>query len=122
MAYVHIYDGETQLSEGTELTPLVVGPLNATNNEVSAAKALVIKTEAGYTTYGDTVISFQGTNAAKWSVCDTEDGTYAATLTITSAVTEAGTTFYVKASSSSDEDPVNDISVDIKTAAVVAVV
>ena len=119
--YLHLFNGETQLSEGTELTPLIVGPLNATNNEISAAQALTVKAETGYTTYGDTVISFQGTSAAKWTVCATEAGTYAATLTITEAITETGKTIYVKAAATSDETPVNDTSVDIKIAATVAV-
>ena len=119
--YLHLYNGETLISEGTEVTPLIVGPLNATNNESSSPIALTLKAETGYTTYGDTVVSFQGTSAAKWTVCATADGTYAATLTITDAITEAGKVIYVKAAATSDETPVNDVTVDIKLAATVAV-
>lgn len=119
--YLHLYNGETLISEGTELTPLVVGPLNATNNEVSTPMALTLKAETGYTTYGDTIINFQGTSAAKWTVCATEGGTYTDTLTISDAITDAGKVIYVRAAATSDETPVNDVAVDIKLAATVAV-
>jgi hypothetical protein len=122
MAYIHLYDGATQISEGTGLTPVVFGQLNASDNEVSAPKALTIKTEAGYTTYGNVTISFEGATASKFSVCDTVNGVYGSTLTITNPITEAGTTIYVKAQATSDESPVNDVSTDIKIQATIAVV
>lgn len=122
MAYLHVYKDGVQISEGTGLAPLVIGPLNATTNETSAAQEVVIKAEAGYTTYGNTTVSFEGTNAAKWSVCETSGGTYASTLTISTPITSTGTSIFIKATSSTDEPPANDESVDIKITAVVAVV
>ena len=122
MAYLHVYKDGVQISEGTGSAPLTVGPLNATENETSAAQEVVIKAETGYTTTGNTTVSFEGTNAAKWSVCETSGGTYASTLTISTPITSAGTSVFIKATSSSDEAPSNDESVDIKVAATVAAV
>lgn len=121
--YIKVYDSlNNQISEGTGLAPLSIGPLNATLNEVSAAIPVTIKADAGYTTFGNTVVSFVGTSAAKFTVCATEAGTYEATLTIATPITATGTTVYIKASASSDESPQNDTSVDIKIEAVVAAV
>jgi len=123
MAYIHLFDGATQISEGTGLAPVTFGPLNASENEVSAAKALTIKTEANYVTYGSTVVEFTGgATASKFSVCATADGTYGPTLTITDPITEAGTTIYIRCQATDDESPVNDTTVDIKISATVAVV
>lgn len=80
MAYLHVYKDGVQISEGTGLAPLVVGPLNASESETSAAQEVVIKTDAGYTTYGNTTVSFEGSNAAKWSVSATTDGAYSRRL------------------------------------------
>lgn len=120
--YIHIYNGETIISEGDGSSPLVVGPLNASNNEESAPIALTIKCDAGYQTYGNTEVSFVGTTASKWSLCATQDGAYAATLTITDIIEAAGKVIYVKAKATSDESPVNDVSVDINVNATIAAV
>lgn len=122
MAYLHVYKDGTQISEGTGTAPLTIGPLNATANETSAAQEIVIKAETGYTTSGNTTVSFEGTNAAKWSVCETAEGTFDSTLTISTPITSVGTSIFIKATSSSDETPSNDESVDIKIAATVAAV
>ena len=121
--YIKVYDSlDNQISEGTGLAPISIGPLNATLNEVSAPIAITIKADAGYTTFGNTVVSFVGASAAKFSVCATSGGTYAPTLTIAAPIIATGTTIYLKASASSDESPQNDVSVDVKIEAVVAAV
>lgn len=121
--YIHAFDSNNvQISEGTGLAPLVVGPLNASLGEVSAAIAVTIKTDAGFSTYGSTTVSFVGTTAAKWTICDTAAGTYGSTLTIPTLITETGTVIYVKAATSEEEAPANDSSVDLKIEAVVAAV
>lgn len=114
MAYINVFRGAQQISEGDGSNPLVVGPLNASVGEVSAPIELDVKCEAGFKTYGDTTISFVGTTAAKWEICATETGTYGSTLVIPTEIGEAGTKFYVKARATSDENPVNDVSVDIR--------
>jgi hypothetical protein len=123
MAYIHVKDSLANiLSEGTGLAPLTVGPLNASTNEESAAIQLTVYTDAGFKTYGNTTISFVGASASKWSVCATAGGTYAPTLTIATEILAAGTAFYVKAKATSDENPSNDVAVDISVAAVIAAV
>lgn len=118
MAYIHIKDSLGNiLSEGDGLNPLVVGPLNASIDEESAPIELIVYTDTDYKTYGDTVISFTGTTADKWTIADTSTGTYGSTLTISSEVLETGTSFYVKAQATSDENPVNDETVDIQVQA-----
>lgn len=121
--YIHVYDSSsTLLSEGTGLAPLTIGPLNASTNEVSAATKLTIKTDAAYTTTGNTTISFAGTSAGKWTICATSNGTFSSSLTISSAITNTGTDFYVKAQATSDENPINDTTVDISINSVIAAV
>lgn len=122
MAYIHAYlsDGTTQISEGTGLAPLVIGPLNASNNEQSVATEVILKCQTGFETTGDTTVSFTGTTAGKWTVCATAGGSYASSLTISSVITTAGKSIFVKAAATSDESPANDASVDISIACVIA--
>lgn len=115
MAYIHVKDSlGNVISEGDSSAPLVIGPLNASNNEVSAAQKLTVYTDAGYKTFGTTNISFTGSTAGKWTTCATQTGTYAATLAISTVIDSTGTDFWVKAQATSDEAPVNDVSVDIQ--------
>lgn len=115
MSYIHLYNQDgTLLSNGDGSSPLLIGPLNASINEQSAATKVTIKTEAGFKTFGNTEVSFVGQTSSKWVVSKTADGVYAASLTILDEINSAGLDFYVKASASSDEVPVNDTSVDIQ--------
>lgn len=120
--YINAYHNDQLISQGDESAPLNVGPLNASNNEESAAIPVKLQCEAGYKTVGNTTVSFEGASNAKWSVCDTEDGSYAPTLSISSEISEAGTTIYVKARATEDEAPSNDTSVDIKISTTIAAV
>ena len=124
MAYIHIFQNGVQISEGDGANPITPpAPLNASSAEISPAIPLVVKTETGFETYGDVTLGFTGgANANKWSICATEAGTYGPTLTISTPITATGTTFYVKCSSSVDEVPASDVSVDLTVSAVVAVV
>ena len=119
MQYIHLFVNNLEI---TDSNPLKVGPLNATNNEESAPIAVVVKAEAGFSTYGNTVISFEGATSDKWSICATEAGTYASTLTVSDVITETGITVYVKAKATEDEEPQNDVSVKVKTEAVIQAV
>lgn len=136
MAYIHVYknnptaggtDGQ-QVSEGDGSNPVIVGPLNATNNEESAPIKLAVRCEAGYTTSGDTTITPTGTTAAKWALApDNGDapgawGAYGAALTISTAIVATNTLFWAKAKATSDETPTNDASVKLQVAAVIAAV
>lgn len=118
--YMHIYNGATQISEGDLTTPITIW-VNASNNEESTPIKLTAKTKPTYVSLGNTILSFTGTTASKWSMCLTQEGTYAPTLTISSVIdATTGVDFYVKAQATSDEIPYNDRSVKINTSGIVA--
>ncbi len=130
--YISIYSNDptaagtdgTQLSEdGAQTSPLAV-TLDATAEESSIIKC-AIRSESGYTTSGDTVLSFSGTNATKWSIAPDDSyadaaaaaaATYSSSLTITDAIDATNTIFWVKITSSSDETPQSDTSVTLNAA------
>lgn len=115
--YINLYTG-TVTAGGTDGTavaddaPLSV-ELDATKDE-SKVVACAVRCEAGYQTVGDTVVTFDGTNKAKWSICDKADGTFSDSLTLKDTVTTKNILFYVKATSAKEEDPVNDTTVSVK--------
>lgn len=117
---INIYCNGQLVSNGDFANPVVAGPLNASDNEVSEAIELQVKCDEGKVTRGNTVLSFEGDSASKWSICDTEGGSYSSTLTISEVITSEGKKFYVKAKATSDEQPINDKTVKIKTVATIA--
>ena len=128
MAYINVYNGNPTVgltdgtlvsSAGAQTNP-VAFTLDASQSESATAK-LALRCESGYHTQGNTVVSFTGTSAGYWTVCDTENGTYANTLTITSSIDATNTIFYVKASSASSETPNLDTTVSIQVVAKVEV-
>lgn len=132
MANFHVYKNNptsggtngTLVSEGTGSSPITVGPLNASNNEESAAITLAIRCESGYITTGSTVITPVGTTAAKWALSDNGSswGAYGAALTISTLIGATNMLFYAKAKATADENPANDSSVSLQVQATVAAV
>ncbi len=130
MAYINLYtnnptaggtDGTVVSLDGTQTSPISV-TLDKTKAESKAIKC-AIRCDAGYKASGDVTISLSGTTAAKWKLA--KDSNYAdAAAALTSAawadsiaisgVTTANTIFWVKASSTTDENPTKDTSVSIK--------
>lgn len=126
---LHIYYGNptagmtdgTEASSGTELSPISV-TLDASKSEEKAVKCAV-RCDSGYYIEGDTTISFVGTNTTKWRVAEDNYYTSAAdalenadwhnTIAIAN-VGESNVIFWVKAMSSTDENPQNDTSVDVQ--------
>lgn len=130
MAYIHLYkdtptvsatDG-TLVSEGTGLSPITIGPLNATNNEISDPLKLAIRCEDGYVTTGDVTITPTGTTYLKWALGGTTGsfGSYGDPYTITGAIPDTNIIFYTRAKATNDENPVNDITVDFQVSATIA--
>jgi hypothetical protein len=134
---IHLYKGTvtaggtdgTLVSEDTELSPITVGPLNATINEESAAQKLAVRCDPGYLTRSgfNTTITPTGTFAAKWALAPDSSGSagtfgaYGAVLTISSVINATNTLFWVKAKAESTETvPVNDTTVNLVVAATVA--
>ena len=132
MAYIHVYQGATitsggtegtLVSEGTGLSPISI-TLNATNNQISDPIKLALRCETGYQTTGNCVITPTGTTATKWalSLDGVTFGAYGDPLTITSVIGATNTIFYSKAKSTSDETPINDTSVDLEVTATIEAV
>lgn len=110
----------TQISEGTGLSPLTIGPLDATKNEESAAILLAIRTEAGYTAAAATTISISGKNAAMWALAPYTGNVAGTFLDYGKALTfpvgqvfPMNTLFWVKAKTVSTENPINDKTVTL---------
>ena len=128
-AYINIYqgnptaagtDGTAVSTDGTYTAPLTV-TLDASQNESKKMK-LAIRTESGYTTSGNTVISDSGDTNDRWKLCLTENGTYADSITISSAITNANVVFYAQADSASTDTPQTDRSVSLRVATTIAAV
>lgn len=112
--YINIYgDNPTAGQADGTYVPKISVTLDSAKNE-SVIVPCAVRCEAGYKTASDTVISFDGATKGKWQVCATEDGTFADALTITDPIGQKNILFYVKASSSDDESPINDGSVNLQ--------
>ena len=110
----------TEISSGDDTLPLSV-TLDASQSEAKAMK-VAVRCDSGYLIDGDTEIYFEGTNASKWQCAEDNDYSDAATAltyaswqsNITLAnVEDTNVIFWVKATSTSGEDPQNDRTVDL---------
>ena len=110
----------TEVSSGTELAPISV-LLDAGKGEQKAVKCAV-RCESGFHIDGDLTIKFVGDHADKWKVAMDHNYTTDTVLTAADwkdeiALSGVGTVnviFWVKATSSSDEQPQSDVSVDLQ--------
>ena len=128
---IHIYYGAptaggtdgTQASEGTEASPIIVGPLIVANNAESAPIKLAIRCDAGYQAAAGASITLSGTNAAKWALAPDNAGsagtfgTYGAGISFAAIIDAVNTIFWAKAKASSDETVTSDIGVDFNISA-----
>lgn len=127
--YINIYAGNptsggtdgTQVSTDGANTSPITATLDASKSEITTVKC-AIRCETGYKAVGDVTITPTGTNASKWSVAydstataDTapDNSKFGASTTIP-GVEAANVIFWVKATSSTDEDPSNDTTVKIQ--------
>lgn len=110
-------DGTVISTDGAQTAPLVVN-LNAATNEVKKVKC-ALRCESGYTTQGDTVIQDVNDTNDRWKFSLTENGTYADSVTIPSAIGNTNVIFWAQASSSSLESPVRDTSVSLQVSTVI---
>ena len=110
----------TAVSSGTELAPISV-LLDAGKGEQKAVKCAV-RCESGFHIDGALTIKFVGDHADKWKVAMDHNYTTDTVLTAADwkdeiALSGVGTVnviFWVKATSSSDEQPQSDVSVDLQ--------
>jgi len=104
-------------SEITVGDPLVVGPLNADEDEVSAWTKVTAKLPTGFVSSGNVTIDASGTSDAKWQLSPAADGTgaaaYGASLQFTAPAFDdnPGLDFWVRAKATSGETAANDTSV-----------
>ena len=127
MAHIHLFmnnptsgstDG-TEISTNDNTLPLTV-ILDASQAEEKAVK-VAVRCDTGFEVDGDTEIYFEGTNAAKWQVA--EDNSFTSDTALTMALWQSTLTiadvantnkiFWVKASSSTTENPQNDRTVKL---------
>ena len=110
----------TEVSSGTELAPISV-LLDAGKGEQKAVKCAV-RCESSFHIDGVLTIKFVGDHADKWKVAMDHNYTTDTVLTAADwkdeiALSGVGTVnviFWVKATSSSDEQPQSDVSVDLQ--------
>lgn len=110
----------TEVSSGTELAPISV-LLDAGKGEQKAVKCAV-RCESGFHIDGALTVKFVGDHADKWKVAMDHNYTTDTVLTAADwkdeiALSGVGTVnviFWVKAMSSSDEQPQSDVSVDLQ--------
>ena len=110
----------TEVSSGTELAPISV-LLDAGKGEQKAVKCAV-RCESGFQIDGTLTVKFVGDHADKWKVAMDHNHTTDTVLTAADwkdeiALSGVGTVnviFWVKATSSSDEQPQSDVSVDLQ--------
>ena len=110
----------TEVSSGTELAPIAV-LLDAGKGEQKAVKCAV-RCENGFHIDGTLTVKFVGDHADKWKVAMDHNYTTDTVLTAADwkdeiALSGVGTVnviFWVKAMSSSDEQPQSDVSVDLQ--------
>lgn len=135
-AYINLYtnnptaggtDGTLVSTDNTETSPISVN-LDASQNESKIVKC-AIRCESGYEAQAGTVISATGTTAGKWTFALDNDyadadaaasAVYASQITINEVIGTTNKIFWAKASSSSDENPGNDITVNIYCKATIA--
>ena len=110
----------TEVSSGTELAPISV-LLDAGKGEQKAVKCAV-RCESGFHIDGTLTVKFVGDHADKWKAAMDHNYTTDTVLTAADwkdeiALSGVGTVnviFWVKAMSSSDEQPQSDVSVDLQ--------
>lgn len=110
-------DGTVVSTDGAQTSPIVAN-LDASQNESKKIK-LGIRCESGYTTQSDTVIQDSGDINDRWKFSLTENGTYADSITIASAISTVNTIFWAQASSSSLESPTRDTSVSLRVSTII---
>ena len=135
MAHIRLYknnptagalDG-TEVSSGDGSLPLTFA-LNAGEGESAAQKAAV-RCDAGYSIEGGCEIYLTGSTVAKWALATDDESFSDASLALTfgnwserltlEGVATGNAVFWVKASSSSDEQPQNDTSVTLNAEGIV---
>ena len=128
MAYIKIYKAsdDSEVSSAPTTTNAVTFTLRADQNEEGTAQELYVKADNGYVV-DDVTVTPTGTKAAKWALAPDSGGSpgtygaYGAALDLGDGIDDTtGKTFWAKAKATSDETPINDVSVTLVVAGVAA--
>lgn len=101
----------TAVSTGDNSSPITF-TVDSSNNEV-ASDTLAIRCEPGFFTASTTSISIVSDTANHWAL-SLNGETWGTDITITSTVGESNRVFYIKADSTSSENPQNDSSAKLR--------
>ena len=112
-------DGDEVSISKTFTAPIQIR-LDAAQNETKTVP-IGIRTATGYQTVNDVVISIIDDADNHFSLCTTQNGTFATSITLNN-ITNTNTIFYVKAASSDSDYPTvnRDVSVKVYSAIKVA--
>ncbi len=129
MAYIKLFKAsdDSQISEAPTTTNAVSFTLRADLNEVGSWQRLFALADTGYVV-SDAEITPTGTTAAKWQLCPDDSGdpdeenaeAYGATLELGEVGDTTKVYFHARAKATSDETPVNDVSVTLVASGVAA--
>ena len=111
-------DGTAVSTDGAFTAPISF-VLDASQNE-SQTQKLALRTEQGYITTGEVVISDQNDTNDRVKLSWTENGTFADSISTANSISSVNTIFYVKASSADTENPQTDRSVSLKVKCAIA--
>lgn len=110
----------TKISYGDDTSSPLYVTLEITAKETKYIK-MAVRTESGYETTGDTVISFLNDTKARWSICADDNydatsvqaATFSSSLTISDAITHANKIFWIKVAIVDGDEVANDKTVQI---------
>ena len=128
MAYIKIYKAsdDSEVSSAPTTTNAVTFTLRADQSEEGTPIELYVKADNGYVV-DDVTITPTGTSATKWALAPDSGGSpgtygaYGAALDLGDGCNDTtGISFWVKAKATSDETPINDVSVTLVVAGVAA--
>ena len=126
MAYIKLYkaSNDSEVSSAPTTTNAVTFTLRADQAEEGTAQELYVKADNGYVV-DDVTVTPTGAKAAKWALAPDSGGSpgtygaYGAALDLGDGCNDTtGISFWVKAKATSDETPINDVSVTLVVAGV----
>lgn len=107
----------TAISRGGEYTAPFSFTLDASQSETKFTR-LGIRTEAGYQTYGNTIISDKNDTADHWKF-SLDGNNWSDTIVFSDTIVATNRLFYIKATSDDSESPQTDRSVKLNLQAIV---
>ncbi len=129
MAYIKLFFTATdvQVSESPTTTNAVTFTLRADQNEVGTPIGLYAKADSGYSV-ATTVVTPTGTTLAKWALAPDSAGSpgafgaYGDPISLGTVTNTPNVPFWIRAKATSNETPVNDVTVTMVVSGIAAAV